>query len=527
MESTTPAETEREGDTEGGSRRGVRRALASVAERLRRLPLVGDAAVYLPAAALTAWVPRLAGGHLNNLAYFPYRVMWLNLLGHRYRMPIDTPKPLYVALAGLFPGRPSFFVAAGLFALTAVYAVRLSRLLFDARWPGLLTFVLLLFGNSYVLPGPLLVGYWPVIYYPLVLGVAYHYLRRHYRAAFGLLAVAGLLRPEAWGYAVLLLALLPLRGDRFRAGYLVALAPAVIWPVFDWFLAGSPTYSYRTLARYRSYMGLTPVSFGGYWPKLVGDASEQFSLVLLGGGALGGTVSLLGARSREGLFRHGIPLLLAGVLLAGYWALTPVTDFVVHLRFLTPAYVVLYLYAAGLPRALRAALRGRVGRLRGRARQAAGAAAVAWAAVAIWAGLATEPVPEARSVAQDRRQVQAAREEAVALIRDRWRDEDPGQLLTGRSVDYFALALGEEASRRMFQFRVVAGSERRFEQLEGGLCVYILGDTAGLGLRFTLPLGTEPAAIQGLRFEPLRPLAVGEGMAYRFRRAGPGEEDGA
>lgn len=509
--------------------------------RLRTL--LPDAALYLPVALVAALLPLHFGGYVHELSHAIYRLMWLNFVGHGYRAPLDTPKPLLIVRAGLLAG-PAYFVAgAAIFATLAVFFARLSDRLLGNRYVGVGAFLLVFLGNGYVLPGPYLTAYWPITYYALLAGAVCFWAERRYGAAFSLLFLAGLDRPESWAYAAFLLLLLAWT-DRgaFRWRYGLALLAPVAWILFDWTLAGDPLHSLHTLERYREYLGVAPVTAGGYWPKVIEDAAREFHPVLLAAGAAGGGLAVVTAREGERLRVHGALLGFVGIVLLGYWVQTFVTEIILHVRFLSPAVVLLLFYAAALPvYAFR--IRGEGGGERERRTRGGSAdtgrsgerdggggperavsalrhgATAAWLGLALLLGWSTGGFGEAREMVRLKRAQQEAREEAVAYLRDRWAGDPSGRLLAGRSVDYFALALGEEASRRMHQFRVVGRDGEAFAALRRGYCVYIAGDTAGHGARFNAFRRPRRYRAGHLLFVPERALGGGIGHLYRFEPA--------
>jgi hypothetical protein len=165
-------------------------------------------------------------------------------------------------------------------------------------------------------------AYVDVPYIAFVLG-AFVIESRKSRAGWpvlSLLALAGLLRPEAWGFAIaywLWLALDYQGGLRWRRERppreltwlaVLALAAPIIWALFDWITTGSPTYSFTgtketvdTLARHTG-----PVDLVLWGPRALGEVMQWPGMV----GALGGI--LLGFA----FLRHRSALGLAAVVLA-------------------------------------------------------------------------------------------------------------------------------------------------------------------------------------------------------------------
>ncbi len=174
-------------------------------------------------------------------------------------------------------------------------------------------------------------AYVDVPYIALVLGALVIESKRP-RAGWpvlSLLSLAGLLRPEAWGFAIaywLWLAFdsptvrrkltylsgkgsaawLIWRGERSSRQLVglaaLALAAPIIWALFDWITTGSPTYSFTgtketvdTLARHTG-----PVDLVLWGPRALGEVMQWPGMV----GALGGIVlgfALLRRRSTLGL----------------------------------------------------------------------------------------------------------------------------------------------------------------------------------------------------------------------------------
>jgi Dolichyl-phosphate-mannose-protein mannosyltransferase len=146
-----------------------------------------------------------------------------------------------------------------------------------------------------------------------------------------LLAAAGLLRPEAWLFSVAYLAYLllarrreetvgmsPERADTQNAGLIrpafvragdipivsLALAGPILWALFDWITAGSPTYSFTgtretvdTLAR-----DTGPVDLVLYGPRRLGEVLQWPGMVGAAGGVLAAGGIVLSRRRRLQLF---------------------------------------------------------------------------------------------------------------------------------------------------------------------------------------------------------------------------------
>jgi hypothetical protein len=170
-----------------------------------------------------------------------------------------------------------------------------------------------------------------------------------------LLAPAGLLRPEAWLFAVAYWLYLLFAGERSRRelGWLGALALAgpVLWALFDWIASGSPTYSFTgtretvdTLAR-----DTGPVDLVLYGPRRLGEVLQWPGMV----GAAGGVV-LAGAivwRSRVKPFgtyspeKASLGLAAAGLALAAF-AILACAGLAIIPRYTMLAAAILAVFAA-------------------------------------------------------------------------------------------------------------------------------------------------------------------------------------
>jgi hypothetical protein len=224
--------------------------------------------------------------------------------------------------------------------LVGYLVYRLGSLWFD-RPIGAVAAVFVLTRAPFLSNG--LRAYVDVPYIALVLGALVMESKRP-RAGWPvliLLALAGLLRPEAWGFSIAYLAYLALwpapstdspgdekrmpleRADTQNAGLIrpafvrargilfsprglglvaLALAAPIIWALFDWITAGSPTYSFTgtketvdTLARHTG-----PVDLVLWGPRALGEVMQWPGMV----GAAGGIVlgfAFLRRRSALGL----------------------------------------------------------------------------------------------------------------------------------------------------------------------------------------------------------------------------------
>jgi hypothetical protein len=271
-----------------------------------------------------AWVAAVTGVLLLLFPYgFPnydtiYALVWGRELAHLespdYGAALPpTPHPL-TDLMGLLATplgdgaiTVTMIVAYLSLALIGFFVYRLGAIWFD-RWIGAVAAAIVLTRAPFLSNG--LRAYIDLPYIALCLGALLIEAKRP-RAGWPvllLLALAGLLRPEAWLFAVaywvyLAAHSLPtgLKGayiDRNRPigrralvwlGVL-ALAGPLLWVVFDWITTGSPTYSWtgtkETVETLERQTG--PVDLVLYGPRRLGEVLQWPGMVgALGGVALG------------------------------------------------------------------------------------------------------------------------------------------------------------------------------------------------------------------------------------------------
>jgi len=229
---------------------------------------------------------------------------------------------------------------------------RLGSLWFD-RPIGALAAVIVLTRAPYLSNG--LRAYVDLPYIALVLGALVIETRRP-RAGWpvlALLAAAGLLRPEAWLFSLAYLAYLLLDLGRFRQAsgepgtparstvtlIALALAAPILWALFDWITAGSPTYSFTgtretvdTLARHTG-----PLDLVLYGPRALGEVLQWPGMI----GALGGVVLGFACLCR----RSGVGLAAAVLALAAFASLA-CAGLAIIARYTMLAAAVLAVFAA-------------------------------------------------------------------------------------------------------------------------------------------------------------------------------------
>ena len=240
--------------------------------------------------------------------------------------------------------------------LVGYLVYRLGSLWFD-RAIGAVAAVIILTRAPYLSNG--LRAYVDIPYIALVLGALVIETRRP-RAGWpvlALLALAGLLRPEAWLFSFAYFAYLAidfergddgrwrlaLRGERERGELIglaaLALAAPVGWAVFDWITASSPTYSFTgtkdTVETLERQTG--PVDLVLYGPRRLGEVLQWPGMV----GAAGGIVLGLALLRR----RSGIGV-AAAVLALGAFAILAISGLAILPRYTMLAAAVLAVFAA-------------------------------------------------------------------------------------------------------------------------------------------------------------------------------------
>ncbi len=226
--------------------------------------------------------------------------------------------------------------------LVAYLVYRLGSRWFD-RPIGAVAALIVLTRAPYLSNG--LRAYVDLPYIALVLGALLIETKRP-RAGWpvlSLLALAGLLRPEAWLFAGAYWLYLAVGGHRNRRElvWLAALAAAapLLWALFDWITAGSPTYSFtgtqETVEALARKTG--PVDLVLYGPRALGEVLQWPGMV----GALGGVVlgfAFLRRRSALGI--------AASVLALGAFALLACAGLAIIARYTMLAAAVLAIFVA-------------------------------------------------------------------------------------------------------------------------------------------------------------------------------------
>jgi hypothetical protein len=216
--------------------------------------------------------------------------------------------------------------------LIGFFVYRLGAIWFD-RWVGAVAAAIVLTRAPFLSNG--LRAYIDLPYIALCLAALLVEAKRP-RAGWpvlALLALAGLLRPEAWLFAGVYWLYLTYTADRSDPSRMkrelaplaaLALTGPLLWAAFDWITTGSPTYSWtgtkETVETLERQTG--PVDLVLYGPRRLGEVLQWPGMVgALGGVALG--LAFLRRRSSLGAAAAALALLAFAILACGGLAILP------------------------------------------------------------------------------------------------------------------------------------------------------------------------------------------------------------
>lgn len=431
--------------------------------------------------------------------------MWLNFLGHSFKPPFETPKPLFAALCGII-GHGALFpvicaASAGVLALCMAFA----RMFGKPLWAGLIAFVFFLVANSTVLPDFLLSSYWPMPYFFLCLAAAYSFLKKKPLLSALLLLCAGLMRPEAWTFPVLFLCITMFKKERgFSWWFFLPLIAPGLWLLFDHRITGSFTYSMDVTKYYAETLGLKPVSGTGYWPQVYNSVSSSFFIPILALGLIACAYSLIRTRKTE----HFLFASLAVIPFAFFWVLSFVDPVIVQVRFLAFPLLIFCLYGAmfiagcSSSKPIVMTLCGSL------------------LVISFQTDLFTTTIQRIKND----RAIASARTSLLPCLREASSTADI--ILCGRSMAYYSYFLGEEASKKIFMIREVVTFPAILKSAKRGLVVFIRRDFAGRDLDLSFLWIPRLYFANGLRFIPLQKTLNGDAVVYGFEKSADAKAGG-
>jgi hypothetical protein len=441
-------------------------------------------------------LPLIFGGKRED-AYFTYKIMWLNYLGHHFKLPLETPKPLFAFLCGIVGHGALYPVICGLSAGVLALLMKISQKLGKSFWAGLVVFVLFVVGNTMVLPEFVMSAYYPMLYFFLVLAAVYSFMNQWGLATMFCLLGAGLVRPEAWLFPPVFILLTMFKKERGFSWWLfVPLLAPVMWALFDHRISGSLTYSRDMTNYYSQTLGVMPVSFKQYWAVAGRNIVSVFNLpVHLFG--LAGLAYFTVRKQRDG---HLVMAILAILPFIFFWLLSALSPVIIQVRFFAFPLLVCCFYAVLFLTEL------------SRSKWIVGVSCAALVCI----GAQSDVLANTAAMVRTDKAIAGARATTLETIRKKEKVADV--ILCGRSAGYYAYHLGEKASQKIFMFRE-AESRRNFEQeISRGMAIYIRDDVAGMDKAFSFLSRPGIYDANGFRFFPVEITRGGNGIVYAFER---------
>lgn len=282
------------------------------------------AAVGVAVSVAVALAARLVLGRSSHNYDAAWGLLWGRDLLHHGTLPGEggaTPRPLATLVSGMATllgerAAQELLLLSGFLALGALVWVtyRLGEVTLT-RWAGVFGAVLVALSPVFV---PLaIVAFQDVPFAALVLGAAVLEARRPRRglAVLALLAVAGLVRPQAWilagAYWLWLFPALDRRGRMVTLA--AALAAPVAWMLADLAVSGSPLYSF-TGTRAGAQLAGRQTGLGNVPGRALDNLRGMFPTPVVLAGVLGPAVALAVPSVRR---RARVVLALA--VLGGLW----------------------------------------------------------------------------------------------------------------------------------------------------------------------------------------------------------------
>jgi len=275
-----------------------------------------------------------------------YLVMWKNLLGAHYKLPIETPKPLIILLTGIFPQWCNFFLTPLLITFLVFAIVRVLRYLGVSNSGVFAGVFFAIFCNSQVLPFYFTYGfsYWPIVYLPIILWAIVFFFEGRYAVAFTLIFFAALVRPEAWIIFVAILIYRFAKGEGIKAIYFLPIFAPLIWMLVDYRIGGTFFLS-DTITRHYAVVTqnfIKPTPFKTYWFWVIKILTVDFNFI----------VFILGCAGIFLYFRRGRHCMKEKLLLAAlffgmcvHWLACLRGEFIIQQRFLALPALFMAIYA--------------------------------------------------------------------------------------------------------------------------------------------------------------------------------------
>lgn len=278
------------------------------------------------------------------------------LTGEPSDLIFETPKPL-VALLYYFLSPPLIYILLSLLtAISFLYFVKLTKFLSGYSLAGILAFLytLFIFEDSYQ---NLLACYWLWLYIPLVVIALYYFFTKDFLKYSLVLTLSGLVRPESWFLALIILVHSIYRKFPKKYILLIPFLAPLLWLIFDARAFHNPLYSYVITARYPVVTGIPLVNFFQFLPSVFKDIDQltgTWFLLISIFGAFAGLLFLyrqkrLAYEQIEQRSNYGLFLLFTFVPFIFYQLLSIRDSILPMRRFFIISLLFLTFYAFNLP----------------------------------------------------------------------------------------------------------------------------------------------------------------------------------
>jgi hypothetical protein len=454
-------------------------------------------AIFMATYVALLLLPLVFGGKRED-PFFSYKIMWLNLLGHHYGLPPETPKPLFAALCGILWHAALYPVMCAFTAGVLWLLMKLAAHFGAPYWAGLAAFLLFLFCNTTVLPEFILPAYYPMLYFFVLLGGVYSFIKKRPVPAALFLLAAGLLRPEAWVVPVLVMLVSRFRRERgFSWWYVLALAAPLVWALFDLRISGSATYSGDVTQDYMASLMIAPVTFAGFWPATLDNVISSFFWPVHLAGLAGLCYFVIRKRTDDHLLMAALFLLP----FMAFWFLSLAKPVIVHVRFLSFPMLLCCLY---LTVAMAEWIKSKL-------------IYTATFIALLNLGFRHEVIKTTVLNVMTDTMIEDTRKKILGVLRKLEKSADV--IICGRSLAYFSYYLGEEASGRIFLFREVAANNGPLRCASKGIVVFIPNDLGSSDVVELERLMSSRSQLAGpYEFARFYKTAKNTGFVYLFQR---------